>query len=81
MCLDQSRHDDFEVLEGEEAVGRIFLMYHSDGRPRWHWCLYELANEVGAHDTGDLQHGMSDSRDQAVAAIKECAARSRRSQS
>ena len=69
MYLDQSRPDDFEVLEGEEAVGRIFLMYYPDGRPRWHWSLNGLAIEDRAHDAS-LPNGKTDSRDQAVAALK-----------
>lgn len=64
---DQSTHDDFEVLEGEEPVGRIYLMYHSDGRPQWHWSLYGVAIEKEASE--DLPNGSTNSRDQAVAAL------------
>ena len=67
---DQSRSDDFEVLEGEEAVGRIVLMYYADGRPRWHWFLYGVATDGWANDVNDLPNGRTDSRDQAVAALK-----------
>ena len=59
-------HDDFEVLEGEEAVGRIRLFYHPDGRPKWHWSLYGVAIRGGALEAG----GRTDSRDQAVAALE-----------
>ena len=67
---DQSRPDDFEVLEGEETVGRIHLMYYPDGRPRWHWSLSELAMAGAENNSGDLSNGRADSRDQALAALK-----------
>ena len=66
----QSRPDDFEVLEGEEAVGRIYLMYCPDGRPRWHWSLSELAMAGAENGSGESSNGMADSRDQAVATLK-----------
>ena len=70
-CPDQARPDDFEVLEGEQALGRIYLMYHADGRPRWHWLMYALAINGGPNEIDDaLPSGHTNSRDQAVAAIK-----------
>jgi hypothetical protein len=66
----QSRPDDFEVLDGEEALGRICLMYHPDGRPRWHWFMYRLAIKGEATQTDDgMPSGHTNSRDQAVAAL------------
>ena len=58
------RHDDFQILEGEQAVGRLQLIHSPDG-PRWSWTVYEPQSQVGPPPSG-----IALSRDQAMAAFE-----------
>jgi len=58
------RHDDFQILEDEEAVGRVFLVRGPDG-PRWRWMVYESQSKAVPPP-----NGITLSRDQAMAAFE-----------
>ena len=64
-----NRHDDFQVLDGEDAVGRLRFIAHPKP-PKWRWSIYESAIRGGAGKGAFFPNGTTDSRDQAMAALE-----------
>jgi hypothetical protein len=68
----RTRHDDFQILEGEEAVGRLCLIRGPDGL-RWRWMIYESQSKAAPPlpiKGGASPKWHSLSRDQAMAAFE-----------
>jgi hypothetical protein len=64
-----NRHDDFQVFDGEDAVGRLRFIAHPES-PKWRWSIYESAIRGGAGKVVFFPNGTTDSRDQAMAALE-----------